>query len=183
MEKILGLAALVFGIYLLGFWAPRRWRRQKGSRLAQTRLEDRRERERRAKEAVEAIEVRLHEFAREVIATLDTKTAALKEHVQHAEAAIRKLEDLASVAPPPPPPAVNRLDDTHAEILHLHAAGCNAIAIAESTGKPVGEILLILGLHQQRLTTKKNEVLEATIDAKAMGMSPEKIQGSGDPPA
>jgi len=107
-------------------------------------------------------EVQMHETARELSATLDSKMRALQALTAEADRAAARLEAAiarvaeANESPPhdadesPPEAAVRRQAREHQEeIFTLADYGLDAGGIASRVGIPVGEVQLVLGLRGQ----------------------------------
>lgn len=114
----------------------------------------------------------LDELSQQVHARLDAKLARLEALIREADVRIAELQrsesnaqhveriqiELPAVAPtdseesPIVPPGV---DERHAMIYRLADSGLNSSQIAQETGRPVGEIELILSLRKARRTAEE----------------------------
>jgi len=108
---------------------------------------------------VDRLLVEMEEISREMNARLDTKMAALEELIRQADQRLARLESLpsgpptgaaaaepkpaASPEPAPPPEPPSRYDS----IYDLADQGLSASEISHRTGKPAGEVELILNLR------------------------------------
>ncbi len=105
---------------------------------------------------IEAFKVEAHEFTRQLAAILDTKAARLEQLISDADDRLARLASAGQSAPPAAsgapggarapaiePPAA----DEYERIYHLADAGMDAVEIARQTGKPTGQVELILALR------------------------------------
>ncbi len=103
----------------------------------------------------EAFKVEAHEFTRQLAAILDTKAARLEQLIRDADDRLSRLATAERSAPsspvPSPGPRAPSTDpptpDEHERIYRLADAGMDAVEIARQTGKPTGQVELILALR------------------------------------
>lgn len=111
---------------------------------------------------IEAYKVEAHEFTRQLAAILDTKAARLEQLIADADDRLARLGVASQTTPPPvPPPSPAVLPvggprmpsvdpptpDEHERIYRLADAGMDSVEIARQTGKPTGQVELILALR------------------------------------
>ncbi|MGE4157517.1 MAG: hypothetical protein AB7F75_00290 [Planctomycetota bacterium] len=154
-EHRVAIAAIVLGLFIFCIWVPSRRRRLKVERQAydeQQRVQN----EKRVKESVEGLMVELAETGRTLLGRLETKTALLQELLAQADKSIARLEALEArrseggrepVSPSKPDPTGHH-SSRHAEIFSLAAQGFSHEDIVAKTGRPSGEVELILGLKR-----------------------------------
>ena len=100
--------------------------------------------------AINKMELRLHEYAREVEARIDTKITVLDRLIIEAEQKIQRLEELAhrtapadATAPAEPP---RMISDGQRVVYQLADMGLSATEIAERISEPASHVRLILKL-------------------------------------
>jgi hypothetical protein len=118
----------------------------------------------KAKRDLEEVMLELDELSRQVHGRLDTKFAKLEAVIRDADRRIDQLTRLLRASsggpacditlrpedPMEQAPEPASKDDPHAAIHRLADAGWTAPQIADETGKPVGEIELILALRRTK---------------------------------
>lgn len=154
-EHRMAIAAIVVGLFIFCVWVPSRRRRLKSERHVQDE-EQRLKNEKRVKESVEGLMVELAETGRTLLGRLETKAALLQELLAQADKSIARLEALearraeggrAPETPVKSDPAGHH-SSRHAEIFSLAAQGFSHEDIVQKTGRPAGEVELILGLKR-----------------------------------
>lgn len=101
--------------------------------------------------AINKMELRLHEYAREVEARIDTKITVLDRLIVAAEQKIQRLEELSQPAAPAEaaeaaePPRL--ISDGQRVIYQLADLGLSAAEIAERISEPASHVRLILKMR------------------------------------
>ncbi|HHN77636.1 MAG TPA: hypothetical protein ENK11_03040 [Phycisphaerales bacterium] len=143
---------LLMSVILLG--RLRRGRRNRPSYTPTPREQIAAIRSRAADRAqTEAFKVEAHEFTRQLAAILDTKAARLEQLIRDADDRLARLAAAERPAPtiPRESPGARSIEspapDEHERIYRLADAGMDAVEIARQTGKPTGQVELILALR------------------------------------
>lgn len=142
-HMMLAGAALLVGLFLF----RRTAKRLAASRRYDPRVEANREirkREQSQRGSMQELEVRIHNFAREAEASIQTRMAVLEEQTSQADATIARLENELTTLKDDNLSAAERLQqsailklDQYAQ--HLSAAGYSAEEVALMIGKPYSD--------------------------------------------